>query len=135
MRLLLLLLYLTICASLFGQDTSDASRLRMMSYMKLADKVDCDSQKRSSLEQRICINLEFQKEDSIMNALITLKLSSLSDSLQDALQQEQANWILERKKISEEDAKGYSGNMLVIMYLQSMVDIMRKRIEVVRERE
>ncbi|MHB1277628.1 MAG: lysozyme inhibitor LprI family protein [Bacteroidia bacterium] len=103
--------------------------------MKYSDQINCDSQSGSNLEDRICLNLEFQKQDSIMNVLFALKLSTLSDSLQAALKQEHAGWVLERRKISEEVSRGFSGNMLGIIYLQSMVEITRQRIEVLSERE
>ncbi|HCS19251.1 MAG TPA: DUF1311 domain-containing protein [Bacteroidetes bacterium] len=133
MRLLLLLFSLFICTGLFSQDTTDASRLRMMSYMKYSDQVKCDSQAGSTLEMRVCLNLEFQKADSILNATFVLKLIPLSDSLQTVLKQEQASWVLERRNTSKEESRGFSGNMLGIMYLQSMIEITRKRIEALKE--
>ncbi len=129
MRHLFLLFSLFLCTCLFSQDTSDASRLRRMDYMKYSDQVKCDSQQESNLESRICLNLEFQKADSILNATFVLKLIPLSDSLQAAIKQEHARWVLERRKISEEASEGFSGHVLGIIYLQSMIDLTRKRIE------
>lgn len=40
-----------------AQEESDAERLRQLSYMDLADRVDCNATTGSNLEARICWNL------------------------------------------------------------------------------
>jgi uncharacterized protein YecT (DUF1311 family) len=129
MRIPLLISFLSLCTSLFAQDTTDASRLRGMVYMDIADKVDCDSQEGSNLETRVCLNLEFQKEDSVLNASLVVKLESLPDSLRTALKEEHALWVLERRRLSEEASAGFSGHMLGIIYLQTMIELTRKRLD------
>lgn len=135
MRLLFILFGISICTTLFAQDTSDASQLRSMEYMRFANRIKCNSQAGSTLDMRICLNLEFQKEDSVLNATFVMKLIPLSDSLQTVLKQEQASWVLERRSLSKEAAEGFSGHVLGIFYLQSMIDITRKRIEALSQSE
>ena len=61
-----------------SQDTTDVSRLKKMEYLKYTDWVNCDSSE-TNLDIRICLNLEFQKVDSIMNSKLVLVLKSVAD--------------------------------------------------------
>ena len=55
------------CELIFSQTQSDAERLANLDYMKRAEEVNCEQATGTSVEQKICLNLEFQKADSLLN--------------------------------------------------------------------
>ncbi|MEM8526823.1 MAG: lysozyme inhibitor LprI family protein [Bacteroidota bacterium] len=97
--------------------------------MQLADRVNCDSI-MSSLEQRICLNLEFQELDLIVEVKFNSLLKIVeSDSLKTELSDYQKVWAKNRHNQSVIASKGYRGHMLGIVYLGTMINISRRRIE------
>lgn len=127
-KLVGILLLVISAQQLYSQDTSDVHRLRQMSYMEYAGKINCDSTSGSNLEHRICLNLEFQELDSIMNSNFSELLKrSENDSIKNKLQEFQLIWVANRRLQSEILSKGYSGHMLGIIYLHCMVEATRSR--------
>ena len=122
------IILILISGQVFSQDSSDAERLRQMDYMKLAEKIDCDSTSGSDLEHRICLNLEFQELDSIMNNNFRELLQRTeNDSIKIKLREYQLTWVNNRRLQSELISEGYRGHMLGIIYLHCMVEATRSR--------
>lgn len=130
MKAPLLLYYLFCAVFIIAQDNSDAVRLKNMSYMRLAGSVSCDDHANSMLEQRICLNLEFQSVDSIMNLKFTALLAKFEEeSVQTELKAFQKAWVENRRLQSKLVSTGYRGHMLGIYYLDCMVKTTNRRIE------
>ncbi len=112
----------------FAQDTSDAERLGRLDYMKLARTIDCDNQSGTNLDYRICLNLKFQKLDSLMNKKFKILLDRIdSDSIKNLLKEYQLTWVKNRRLQSQIMSKGYKGHMFGITYLKCMVESTRSR--------
>ncbi len=125
-----LLFAIFIAGSLYAQDISDSERLSKMEYMKYAAKINCDSTSGSNLEHRICLNLEFQKLDALLNEKFKALLQMVAkDSLRNELVEFQMAWVNNRRLQSEIVAEGSRGHMLGIIYLAAMVHTTQKRIE------
>jgi len=119
---------LVLSSYIQAQDISDAERLSKMSYMKYADGMNCDSV-MSNLEQRVCLNLEFQELDSIVNLKFDFFLTIVkNDSLKIKLKNYQKMWIKNRHHQSVVVSEGFRGHMLGITYLSRMIDATRRRI-------
>ena len=131
MKINLLLLLLLLSINVFGQYDSDALRLSKMEYMKYAERTDCqNSEFHSSLEHRICLNLEFQRVDSLLN----VKFSKLCSTVEQPTVKKQIveyheNWIEFRRLQSKLVSKGYRGHMLGIVYLDCMIKMTERRIK------
>ncbi len=119
-----------ICTNLAAQDISDAERLANLSYMKYASSVNCDSTTGSNLEHKICLNLEFQELDSIMNVRFNTLLKSIeSDSQKREIQRLQNAWIENRRTECGIKSEGLRGHGLGITYLSCMVKLTSRRID------
>lgn len=129
MNKLIGILFIVISAQqLYGQDTSDVQRLKQMSYMEYAGKINCDSTSGSNLEHRICLNLAFQELDSIMNNnFIQLLKRAANDTIKNKLREYQLIWVANRRLQSEILSEGYRGHLLGITYLHCMVETTRSR--------
>lgn len=128
MKTLYTLSLLLVATYAFSQYTSDAERLSTMKYMELASKVNCDSVSGSNIETRICLNLEFQYVDSVLNEnFIELLGRTENDSIKRILQAFQLTWIDNRRLQSELISKGYEGHLLGIIYLNCMIETTRNR--------
>lgn len=126
---IVMILILFCGLNLYGQDSTDAVRLKSLEYMEYADQVDCENMMGTTLEDRVCLNLKFQRLDSIVNVRFTdlLRLAP-NDSIREQLISFQNAWVLNRRAQSEIASEGYRGHMLGIIYLASMVETTRGRI-------
>ena len=98
--------------------------------MKYAEKINCDRTTGSNLEHRICLNLEFQKLDALVNEKFRALLQMVAkDSLRKELVEFQLAWVDNRRRQSEIVAEGSQGHVLGIIYLTSMVHTTEKRME------
>ncbi|WP_170853650.1 lysozyme inhibitor LprI family protein [Lishizhenia tianjinensis] len=80
--------------------------------MQYANKIDCDSTSGSNLEHRICLNLEFQELDSLMNNNFRELLQRTeNDSIKSKLSDYQLTWVNNRRLQSELISGGYTGHM------------------------
>ncbi|KAA3624619.1 MAG: DUF1311 domain-containing protein [Bacteroidetes bacterium] len=131
MKIKLFLLLFTFSLNAFGQYDADAVRLSKMEYMKYAQRTDCqNSEFHSSLEHRICLNLEFQKVDSLLNLKFTKLCSTLDEpTVKKQIIEYHENWIEYRRLQSKLVSKGYRGHLLGIVYLDCMVKMTERRIE------
>lgn len=131
MKIKLLLLLLSFSLNVFGQYDSDAVRLSKMEYMKYAQRTDCQNTEfHSSLEHRICLNLEFQKVDSLLNIKFKKLCSTLNEpTVKQQIIEYHENWIEYRRLQSKLVSKGYRGHLLGIIYLDCMVKMTERRIE------
>src|SRR5210317_1878584 len=102
---------------------TDSKRLSKLKYMDIADGVDCSNQNGTTLEERICLNLKFQKVDSILNQGLDSLINDLPYDKAIKLEDDQVQWITNRREQSEKAAEGLRGHMLGIIYLQKMIDI------------
>lgn len=129
-RILVCFLICTNCMTFFAQDMSDALRLKDLKYMEFADRTDCPNTAGSTLEDRICLNLEFQFVDSIMNAKLGKLLKSIDgDTIARTITTYQEAWVNHRRMKSKIVSSGYRGHMLGIIYLSCMVETTKQRIE------
>jgi uncharacterized protein YecT (DUF1311 family) len=99
-----------------------------MEYMKYATHTDCNGDFNSSLEHRICLNLEFQKVDAMLN----VNFKKLCDTIDEPTVKRQIieyheSWIDYRRLQSKLVSKGYRGHMLGIVYLGSMIEMTKRR--------
>ena len=121
---------LLISHNLFSQDNTDAKRLAELDYMKYSKNINCDSTNGSNLEHRICLNLEFQEIDSILNKKFNSLLSMIeNDSISNQIKVFQKSWIENRRIRSEIISNGFQGHSLGIYYLDSMIKTTQIRIE------
>ena len=128
MKIVLIIIGILSCTLINAQDTTDVYRLKNMEYMRFTKGTDCNDEDISFLEQRICLNLEFQREDSIMNIRFNTLLSSIDDNDIKAKQKNiQKTWVEKRRLQSQQNADGYRGHHLGIVYLNTMIEITLKR--------
>jgi len=128
-RTVVFILLTLVSYQLRAQDTSDVQRLREMHYMSLAGDIDCDNTTGTNIEHRICLNLEFQKLDSIMNmTFLKLLARTDNDSIKVKLRENQLSIVNNRRLQSEIISDGYTGHTLGIIYLNCMVESTRSRI-------
>ena len=113
-----------------SQDTSDVYRLKNLDYMEHQDQVDCESHDGTSLDHRICINLEFQEKDAELNSVLTHYLEQCDSEDERNIQLNYHDeWLKYRRDMSSAKSEGYSGHLLGITYLNTMLNITIKRIE------
>lgn len=133
MRVYLLFFFIAFSINLTGQYHSDALRLSKMEYMKYAQRMDCQGENNSSLEHRICLNLEFQQVDSLLNVKFKELCSAIKElSVKNQIIQYHESWIDYRRLQSKIVSKGYRGHMLGIIYLANMVQMTEQRLENVK---
>lgn len=65
---------------IYNANKIDMENIRNQSYLKDADKINCDSTSGSIAEDRICANLELQKQDSLLQFELGTLLSNMQDS-------------------------------------------------------
>ncbi len=58
----------------------DIQNLKNQSYLSHTGKINCDSTLGTIIEERICANLELQKQDSLLQADLSEKISLLLQS-------------------------------------------------------
>ena len=125
-----ILIGILICSNVIAQDITDAERLAKLSYMKGADKTNCDSTSGSNIEHRICLNIEFQRLDSILNVRYDSLLKSIeNDSIKNGITKFHKAWVENRRIQSELISDGLQGHSLGIYYLDCMVSTTNRRIE------
>ncbi len=130
MKVALIIFWIFCCAILKGQDTTDVAQLKTMKYLEYANRVNCDSTSGSNLEHRICLNLEFQRIDSIMNLRLVSVLKSIeNDSIKTEVIKFHEIWVKNRRFQSKFISNGMNGHMLGIYYLDCMVTTTNRRIE------
>lgn len=129
MKISMFVFFLVCSRFLCSQDTSDVHRLKNLKYMSLSQNVDCNNTSGSNLDHRICLNLEFQELDSVMNKMFVRILNLLdNDSTRIELQRYQLEWVKHRRLHSQILSEGYQGHMLGVRFLYTMIRITRIRI-------
>jgi uncharacterized protein YecT (DUF1311 family) len=119
-----------ICGNVLAQDSSDAIRLAKLEYMENSDKINCDNTSESNIENKICLNLEFQRLDSILNVRYDYFLNSITEeTIRTEVIEFHYAWVENRRIQSELISKGLSGHSLGIYYLDCMVNMTKRRIE------
>lgn len=114
----------------FSQDTSDVYRLKNLEYMEFQDRVDCQNQEGTNLDIRICLNLEFQEKDSILNTVLENYFVDCESEKACKIQTDfHKDWLNYRRDLSEANSEGHSGHFLGIVYLHTMILVTDKRIE------
>lgn len=99
-----------------------------------ADRINCDSMVGTNLESRVCLNLAFQKADSIMVERFNAFIKGVEPkSAQEEFIVYQEHWLNHRRRQSAWVSEGYRGHMLGIVYLNQMLRITERRIEELRE--
>ena len=129
-QLLLSLPVVLACSAVHAQDTTDAHRLASLDYMQYASSIDCANTNGSTLEERICLNLKFQEIDSILNHEFAAMIATIRDEKKRTeLIEEQEEWVIHRREMSEKESEGFNGHALGIYYLTNMVEMTEKRIK------
>ena len=115
---------------LCAQRSEDAIRVSNMGYMQYANAVDCDSIEGVSLYERICLNIEFQKVDSILTRRMNTYIL-MSDDLTERRQKRNYHniWLENRRFHSNSIARSFNGHYKGIYYLELMIISTKKRIE------
>lgn len=114
----------------FSQRTEDVERLRKLSYLKYAKNIDCNNKEGFALEHRICLNLKFQRVDSILNNKVDAFIKVIEkDSIKTKWLKHHNNWIINRRLQSEMVSEGFNGHMLGIYYLNCMITISEFKIK------
>jgi uncharacterized protein YecT (DUF1311 family) len=65
-------------------DRIDMENIRKQPYLKHSFKINCDSTEGTTVESRICANLELQRQDSLLQSdlkLLTRKLQESGDTI------------------------------------------------------
>jgi hypothetical protein len=117
----------------FSQNTKDVDFLKNMSYLKNVSKhvkkCNLDSTSGSSIEQRICLNFELRRTDSLMLGKFKEVLNKIeNDSLKAIVRKHQTNWEAERKNISMLKSYGLESNTEANMYMYYMIKLTELRI-------
>lgn len=98
--------------------------------MKHQHQVNCDSTEGVNLAIKICLNLEFQKADSILNDTYLKSLAVIElDSMKQVLISIQGNWVANRHSQAIIRSTGYRGHLLGIRYLNYMILATQNRTE------
>lgn len=142
MKYILIILFLAFAYTLKAQfpiDDSliyhakkiDMQTIKDQSYLKFANKINCDSTNGTSIEEIICANLELQKQDS----LLQLELGNLINELQTVndtvtiMKIKQTQEIWERYRYSHCDAcviDNTSSQMILFMKCATNLTIKRR---------
>ena len=118
----------------YSQFSTEGSRLASLDYMKKTRQVNCDSTSGTSIEERICLNLQFQKIDSKLNLLFDEFLQAIEvDSIRNSIIEYQKKWIDNRNNQGILASKGLEGNSKGIYYLRSMVITTNLRLQDLEE--
>lgn len=129
-KTLLLTSILLLCNLAFSQDYSDARRLAKLGVLKYANTIHCDNTSETSIEQKVCLHIEFQKLDSILNSKYISFLKTIkSDSTRTKFAKYHRSWITNRRQQCKWIAKGLQGHSLGIQYMDCLVKTTWKRIE------
>lgn len=114
----------------YNQDYSDSKLMKSQSYMQFDFNPNCDSLDGNNAHHKICLNLEFQKVDSMMNNTFVQYLTFIeSESIRSEMINFQNNWVKNRRMVSTIEAEGLQGHMFSIYYISSMIFITEKRLE------
>lgn len=128
----LIIIFISIFLVKLGisQDYSDSDLMKSQSYMLHSNKTNCDSMDGNNLEHKICLNLEFQEVDSVLNVKLLQYTNKIeNDSIKQLIIAYQDAWVLNRRTQSKLETRGYASNTKSIGYISNMVFITRKRIE------
>ncbi len=131
MRFNLIFLVL-LCSGSIGlsQNTKDVEFLKSMAYLKDNKLIDCNNQEGSSLESRICLNLNVQKNDSIMLAKFNALLLKIDkNETKETLIKQQHHWEQKRKELSIINSDGFQGHYLGIQYLYIFNELTKLRLK------
>ncbi len=98
--------------------------------MKYRNQIDCHNTSGDNLSQKICLNINFQKVDSILNSRIVSYVHHQTDSnTKSNIIQHHKEWVLYRRKKAEEQSEGLNGHMVGIYYLSTMIKLTELRTE------
>jgi uncharacterized protein YecT (DUF1311 family) len=129
-KLIVILIVVIFTCPAFAQDFSDSEQMKSQPYMIHADKANCDNMDGNNAEHKICLNLEFQEKDSIMNTHFLDYVKKIeNDTVKNTILEYQKVWVTNRRIESSIEAEGYSGHMFSIAYISTMIFITDKRIE------
>ena len=119
------------CLSI-AQNTKDVSFLKDMKYLELAPRINCDSTTGTTIEARVCLNIELRKVDSIMLSNFNRFLKKIdNDSIRKVFKTHQVNWESERKSISKLKCEGLEGGAEANIYMYSMIEHTKLRIKAI----
>ena len=122
-------IYIFIHTCVFAQ--VDIQNIKNQRYLEYKDQVNCDSA-ISTLELRICANLNFKESDSILNNIynsVLLEFEKLQlDSAREILINSQKVWIKYRDTHCEIYWTMYEGGTLQsIIFLNCLTDLTNNR--------
>jgi uncharacterized protein YecT (DUF1311 family) len=135
--LMLLLYHLPLLGQSNIEDTL-ALIIANQSYLKLQDAVDCSSPFTTTIERRICANLEFQRMNNKLNDLVAVMVSDFKkyELLEEnkVFLRQQQEWIWYR----DVEAKKICGafrdmDLISEKHLQTLIELTQKRIDILSE--
>lgn len=99
---------------------------------ELEGKVDCENIAGTNAEIRFCLNKDFQKKDSVLNAALSEFFTQLSEDQRKYFSELHQQWIIYRRSMSEIQAQEAQGPMLGIIYLSTMIRLTEIKTEEIR---
>jgi len=80
---------------MYSQNNEDFESLVKLEYMKITKGIDCENTTGTTIETRVCLNLKFQKYDSILNHRFKSYLEKVkNDTLKLKIKTFQEEWFL-----------------------------------------
>lgn len=124
-------------ASLSALGQVDIQNIKNQPYLKDKDKVSCDSA-FTTLELRICANMNFQKSDSILNMIYEAVLQKCEElqlpNVGDTIKQANLDWIKYRDRHCKVYWTMYEGgtfqSIVFLNCLTKITDERREELEV-----
>lgn len=126
------------CENLFSQGHID--HIKNQEYLKHKNKIDCNNQLGDNLSERICVNLAYQKEDSILTVVYDSLLLKAEDSSMDSLKYNiielQTTWRTFRDQHCAIIYKSYEGcagcHLQAIAYMNCLIELTADRVKELR---
>jgi uncharacterized protein YecT (DUF1311 family) len=130
---------LTICSLFFfssGFSQGRIDHIKNMDYMKMRNKVDCNNLPGDNLSERICANLSYQRNDSMLVIVCNKILAEqATDSARQHIISLQQEWRALRDKHCDLVSRQYdggNGHVKAIAYLNCLIEMTNNRTKELR---
>lgn len=122
---------------IYNANKIEMENLRNQSYLKDADKINCDSTSSSIAEDRICANLELLKQDSLLQFELGTLISTLISNMQDSVSLRElllSQELWERYRYAHCSHCVLDGNRLdMILFMRCATELTIKRREDIKK--
>lgn len=116
--------------------TIDIQLIKKQSYLKNSKFVDCSCLSGSILEEQICINIELQKNDSILHVVLDSIMAIGDNEVNNLLQIEQQYWEYYRYAFASSyvDSQFCSNRVDMVLYMKKATQVTKDRVRYLRNR-